>query len=254
MIIQILRDFFSQVSDYLKGFKSFDITKMFYDWNVFEILWLIISVGSLGVISVLTTDNYLILTTVATVTGMTTIILIAKGKVLNFFFGLINNLAYAYLCYSQGIYGQFLLFLFFYFPMQFYGLYNWTKPHNTTENNDIITKSLSIKQKLYLVVGIIVLAILYGTFILNMYFQQKVGLVADSLTGIVSVVAIFLMVKAYIEQWALWIVINSLSAVIWLQQYLTGTGEGIAFFAMWLIYLFNAIYGYINWLKLKKHT
>nr|WP_234393716.1 nicotinamide mononucleotide transporter [Francisella orientalis] len=35
-------------------------------------------------------------------------------------------------CYTQGIYGQFLLFAFFFFPMQFYGLYTWTKPHNIT--------------------------------------------------------------------------------------------------------------------------
>nr|WP_257593317.1 nicotinamide mononucleotide transporter family protein [Francisella orientalis] len=50
----------------------------------------------------------------------------------------------------------------------------------------------------------------------------------------------------------MWIVINTLSTVIWLQQYFSGSGDGVAFLAMWLVYLFNAIYGYVNWLKLKK--
>ncbi|MDE4967861.1 nicotinamide mononucleotide transporter, partial [Francisella tularensis] len=61
-----------------------------------------------------------------------------------------------------------------------------------------------------------------------------------------------LMVKAYIEQGVLWIIINILSTIIWLQQNFSVTGEGIAFLAMWLIYLLYAFYGYINWIKLKK--
>nr|WP_236940978.1 hypothetical protein [Francisella orientalis] len=41
---------------------------------------------------------------------------------------------------------------------------------------------------------------MYGFFILKGYFHQQICLVADSLTDVVSVVAIILMVKAYIEQ------------------------------------------------------
>lgn len=254
MVNQIIYNFFSQVSSYLKGFKDISFRKVFDDYNSFEILWLICSVGVLGLISILTTDQYLVLTTIATVTGMLNLFLIAKGKTLNYFFAFINNLTYAYVCYQQGIFGQFLLFAFFFFPMQFYGLYNWTKPQSTDENNDIVTKNLTNKQRIYLSVGIIISAILYGSFILKGIFNQQVGLFADSLTGVVSVVAIILMVKAYLEQWTLWIIINTLSTIIWLQQYILGSGDGIAFLAMWLIYLFNAIYGYINWKKLQKNS
>ncbi|MBK2357663.1 nicotinamide riboside transporter PnuC [Francisella hispaniensis] len=252
MITQVINNFFSQLANYFRGFKNIKLSNIFNDWNIFEILWLVISVTSLGIISILTTNDYLVITTIATVTGMLNILLVAKGKILNYFFAFINNLTYAYVCYEQGIYGQFLLFSFFFFPMQFYGLYTWTKPQNTSENNDIITKNLSAKQRAYLIIAIIIAAYIYGNFILKGYFNQQVGLIADSLTGIVSVVAIILMVKAYIEQWVLWIIINTLSTIIWLQQYFSGTGEGIAFLAMWLIYLLNALYGYINWIKLKK--
>ncbi|MBK2093934.1 nicotinamide mononucleotide transporter [Francisella philomiragia] len=249
---RVLSEFFSQLSAYFKGFRNISCTQIFNDWNIFEIVWLIASVSILAVISILTTDDYLVLTVIATVTGMLNLLLVAKGKILNYFFAFVNNLTYAYICYTQGIYGQFLLFAFFFFPMQFYGLYTWTKPQNITENSDIITKTLSNKYRIYLISGIVIAAFLYGFFILKGYFHQQIGLVADSLTGVVSVVAIILMVKAYIEQWVLWIVINTLSTVIWLQQYFSGSSDGIAFLAMWLIYLFNAIYGYINWLKLKK--
>ncbi|ASG68484.1 nicotinamide mononucleotide transporter [Francisella halioticida] len=254
MLNQVLYGFFSQLSSYLKGFKDIDLRKIFDDYNSFEILWFICSVGVLGFISILTTNQYLILTTIAIVTGMLNLFLIAKGKTLNYFFAFINNLTYAYVCYKQDIFGQFLLFAFFFFPMQFYGLYNWTKPQNIGKNNDIVTRSLTTKQRVYLSIGIIISAILYGTFILKGIFNQQIGLFADSLTGVVSVVAIILMVKAYLEQWTLWIIINTLSTIIWLQQYISGSGDSEAFLAMWLIYLFNAIYGYINWKNLEKDS
>ncbi|AIT10179.1 nicotinamide mononucleotide transporter [Candidatus Francisella endociliophora] len=250
--MNIFKNFISQLTTYFKGFRNIRLTNIFNGWSTLEIVWFVTATLTMLFISAYTAQQQVVLTIVATVTGITTILLIAKGKVLNFFFGLINNLTYAYVCYSQGIYGQFLLFLCFYFPMQFYGMHTWTKPQRTNENNDIITRVLTGSQRLKLSVGIIVVATLYGLIILKGVFNQQVGLFADSLTGVVAVVAIILMVNAYIEQWVLWIIINSLSTIIWLQQYLFGTGQGIAFLVMWLIYLCNAIYGYINWLKLKK--
>jgi len=250
----VIKNFYTQLYNYLHGFSKIKISNILLGWNKYEILWGILSVTILAVVSVKTTDDYLILTTIATITGMFNLLLVAKGKVLNYFFALINNLTYAYICYQQGIYGQFLLFAFWFFPMQFYGFYSWTKPQNTSENNDIMTKNLNNRQRFVLILGILVAATLYGYFILMGYFHQQIGLIPDSLTGVVSVVAITLMVKAYVEQWILWIVINTLSTVIWLQQYLSGDGAGIAFLVMWLIYLINAVYGYINWKKLNERS
>ncbi|AJC48767.1 nicotinamide mononucleotide transporter [Allofrancisella guangzhouensis] len=251
MIINVFQKFFVQVGGYLINIKPIKLSEIFKGWSVFELGWLILSVVLLGLISIFTTEQYVVLTTIATVTGMVNIFLVAKGKILNYFFAFINNLTYAYVCYAQGVYGQFLLFICFFFPIQFYGLYNWTKPENISQNNSIVTNILNTKQRILLIFSIIVLSALYGVFVLKGYFNQEVGLVADSLTGVLSVLAIILMVKAYIEQWVLWIIINILSTIIWLQQYFYGTGNGIAFFAMWLIYLVNSIYGYINWHKLR---
>ncbi|MFT4693914.1 MAG: nicotinamide mononucleotide transporter [Francisella sp.] len=250
----VIRNFYNQLYSYLKSLTKIQLLNVLHDWNKYEILWGILSITMLAVVSITTTDDYLVLTTIATVTGMFNLLLVAKGKILNYFFALISNLTYAYVCYQEGVYGQFLLFAFWFFPMQFYGFYVWTKPHNTNENNDIVTNVLNNRQRIILVVGILIAAIAYGYFVLKGYFNQQVGLIPDSLTGIVSVVAIVLMVKAFVEQWVLWIVINVLSTVIWMQQYLSGDGSGIAFLAMWLVYLINSIYGYINWRKLNSKS
>ena len=248
--MNVIKNFYDQLYKYLKGLSRIQLLNILSDWNKYEILWGVTSITTLTIVSIMTTDDYIVCTVIATVTGMFNLLLVAKGKILNYFFALISNLAYAYVCYKQGIYGQFLLFAFWFFPMQFYGFYVWTKPHNTNENNDIVTNRLNNYQKIILVIGILIASSAYGYFILRGYFSQQVGLIPDSLTGVVSVVAIVLMVKAYVEQWVLWIVINILSTVIWCQQYLSGDGGGVAFLVMWVIYLINSIYGYINWKKL----
>ncbi|AFX71155.1 nicotinamide mononucleotide transporter PnuC family domain protein [Francisella tularensis subsp. holarctica] len=52
MNIQVINDFFSRLANYFRGFKNIKLSNIFNDWNIFEILWLVISVTSLGIISI----------------------------------------------------------------------------------------------------------------------------------------------------------------------------------------------------------
>ena len=101
----LIKKFYKQLCNYFKGFHEIKLSEIFNDWNKLEIFWLILSVTILAIISITTTQDYLVLTTVATITGMINILLIAKGKILNYFFAFVNNLTYAYICYNQGIFG-----------------------------------------------------------------------------------------------------------------------------------------------------
>ena len=58
-----------------------------------------------------------------------------------------------------------------------------------------------------------------------------------------------LMAKLYMEQWFLWILVNIASIVLWAYALLNG-GNEITLLLMWIAYLINAIYGWINWIKL----
>lgn len=73
----------------------------------------------------------------------------------------------------------------------------------------------------------------------------------DSITTVTSVVALILQVLRYKEQWLIWIIVNIVSVVMWV--ILLSTPEGsVTMIVMWAAYLFNSIYGYINWSKLNK--
>ena len=68
----------------------------------------------------------------------------------------------------------------------------------------------------------------------------------DSMSTVVSVVAQVLSIKRLTEQWVLWIVVDVVTVIMWLVNFLQG-GETLATLAMWSVYLINAIIMFIKW-------
>ncbi|WP_341474951.1 nicotinamide mononucleotide transporter, partial [Francisella tularensis] len=56
---------------------------------------------------------------------------------------------------------------------------------------------------------------IYGHLVLHLYFGQSVGLVADAIVEITSIVSFILTVLIYREHWLLWLTIDILTISIW---------------------------------------
>ena len=70
---------------------------------------------------------------------------------------------------------------------------------------------------------------------------------ADAFTNVLSIIAMILMLKRYIEQWAVWILIDIVSIYMW---FFIKSNYNITI--MWIAYLINAVYGLVNWMILYK--
>ena len=70
----------------------------------------------------------------------------------------------------------------------------------------------------------------------------------DSVTTILSVIAMILTVKRCVEQWLMWILVNAISVVMWLRVYLEN-GNSAATLLWWLIMLITGIIFFIQWSK-----
>jgi nicotinamide mononucleotide transporter len=70
----------------------------------------------------------------------------------------------------------------------------------------------------------------------------------DGASTMLCVIAMILMVKAYMEQWVLWIVVDVVTVIMWAVNFSKG-GENIATLAMWSVYLINAIIMFVRWYK-----
>ena len=74
----------------------------------------------------------------------------------------------------------------------------------------------------------------------------------DSATTVLSVVAQALMALAFMEQWALWIITNIISVVMWGVCLVRGEAHAGIMVIMWTFYLLNSINGLRVWLKISK--
>ena len=137
----------------------------------------------------------------------------------------------------------------FYFPVQFIGIYLWRK-HKTNRDvkgEDVKVRSLTKKGWLYTGVSIVVLTIGYGFFL---RYLEGNFVWTDSATNVLSITAQILMLKRFAEQWLLWISVNVLSIILWAGALITQGGNDFSMLVMWTAFLFNSIYGYINWRNL----
>jgi nicotinamide mononucleotide transporter len=226
------------------------VSHYFSDWNNFEKIWL-------GIFTLITIYLFFawqdsVIGLIASLTGMITVVLVAKGKISNYYFGIVNILAYAYVSYHNQYYGEVMLNLLYFLPLQFVGLYYWMKHKvGATRADDVNITTLSNKERLLWVVASIVG--IYGYTLFLEYLGGSLPL-ADSLTTVLSIVAMILLIKRAIDQWVLWIIIDVVAIGMWAYRLSIGSGD-ITILVMWIAFLVNAVYGLYNWIILyKKQT
>ncbi|NYE06959.1 nicotinamide mononucleotide transporter [Bacillus niacini] len=217
------------------------------NWTRFEIGWLFTFTLINIYLFFAWSDSLLGL--ISSISGMLCVVLVAKGKIANYYFGIVQTLTYAYIAYGYSLYGEVMLNALFYFPVQFIGIYMWKK--NKTEHGvkgeDVIINSLTKKGWFYTVLSILILTIGYGFFL---KFLGGNLVWTDSATNVLSIAAQILMLKRYTEQWLLWIAVNVLSIFLWLGALISQGGNDFSMLVMWSAFLVNSIYGYLNWRKL----
>ncbi|GAB1441165.1 nicotinamide riboside transporter PnuC [Providencia sp.] len=205
---------------------------------------------------------------VGTVAGLLCILLASLEKTINYLFGLINVSLFAVIFFQIQLYANLLLQIFF-FVANIYGWYAWSRVTNS-QQVELKIRWLSLpKAAVTLVISI--LAIIYLTFnidavfgvlakwaveLLNL-FGADLALPAiepdafpfwDSAMTILSVVAMILMTRKYVENWLLWVIINVISIVIFFIQ-------GVYAMSLeYLILLGIALNGSRLWIKSAKEN
>ena len=212
--------------------------------NLFN--WVLITaIVLLSFIDVLWLGNSDGFATVAAIAGVICVVLSAKGHILCYLFGLIQVLLYILISWKTRFYGEVMLNGLYFLPMQFIGFYNWKK--NIGRESLVKAHNLSSTNKLLLLISSIALTFACG-FIL-VHIDGNIPYL-DAATTVLSVLAMLLMVRAFVEQWWLWIVIDAFTVTKWIIALNQQEPNAAIMVAMWSLFLINSIYGYWNWKKL----
>lgn len=216
--------------------------ELFSGWTKFEAAWL-------GIFLVLQIGAFIyepdsLLAVISGITGILCVVFVGKGKISNYFFGLIFAYTYFYVTWDNKFYGEMTTTLYVYIPAQFIGYFLWKENMQKMQQSAVEmvkARALTLKEWGITLVSVAVFSLLFITFLKT---TDANSATLDGVTTILVVAAQLLMVLRYREQWLFWIVINILSIILW--------AETPAMYIMFSAYLLNSLYGYYNWTKLAK--
>lgn len=177
------------------------------------------------------------------VCGIICIFFCAKASISNFLFGVINcSLYVVYLAYSR-IFGTMCMEIFVYIPVNIISWIIWSKHRDNKDPEKTLTRKMTIKQNILSLTFVIVVTLICH-FILVKLNGEVPWL--DSLTVSLGLVATFLSIFRFTEQYIWWIIADIISVAMYVVHF------DPVYFTKKSIYLIMAIIGIMNWRKLNK--
>jgi len=183
---------------------------------------------------------YILIDALAAVCGVFCVVLCAGGRKSQYYWGFFNILAYIVVAFIRRYYGEVMLNALYYLPSQFIGLYAWSR-HYDREGDRV--EGLRLRSG----PAILLAALCLGAVFAYKLLLDRLGgeqTLLDSMSTVLSIVANALMVLRYREQWALWIVVDVVTVVMW------AIAGDLLMTVMWGIYLINAGYGLYTWTRI----
>lgn len=161
--------------------------------------------------------------------------LISIGSIWCWLFAFLSGSLFLILCFQKRIYAELALQVF-YIAMAIYGYLNWGE--GLSEAPD----PLNWHFHLGFILGTGLLVLASGLF-LSKWTDSKLPYL-DSFTTLFSILATILMVQLFASNWLYWIVIDAVSILLYYRRGLKLSA------ALFLIYTFMAINGYLQWTQL----
>ncbi|EAA7702796.1 nicotinamide riboside transporter PnuC [Salmonella enterica subsp. enterica serovar Cerro] len=175
---------------------------------------------------------------VGTIAGLLCIWLASLEKISNYFFGLVNVTLFAIIFFQIQLYASLLLQLFF-FAANIYGWYAWSRQTKDNEAELKIRWLPLPKAMAWLAICVIAIGLMtryidpvfavltrvavaimpmLGLQVTMPVLQPDAFPFWDSCMMVLSIAAMILMTRKYVENWLLWVVINVISVVIFALQ------------------------------------
>ena len=241
--------------------------------NKFEILLLltILTLTMIGFAMKSEITFNVVISAIAAILGVFCVVLGAKGAMANWIFGIIEAFLHIYICFCTHIYGDMIQRLVYNLPMQFVGWKKWSKRVRHDGSGTIHTRYMTWRQRaitfLSVAMGTLALGVfliyfgpwfidtLHGAFpdmvfkTLKTSYDTPMQLWLDSFTTVMSIITMYVSVKAFVEQWYMWLMIIVAYIALWL---MSDSEFSFMTVAKYCVYFINSFYGIYTWHKLSK--
>lgn len=172
-------------------------------------------------------------------TGILCVWLAAKNNIWNWPFAIISVVIYIFIFFESRLYADMGLQVYF-LGMNLYGWYFWSKNKNNPQASRPIS-SITSKEILFSTIGISVFTIAIG-FLLHKETNASFPFI-DSFCTACSLIAQLFLARKVLQNWLIWIFVDLIYVGVYFSKNLYATG------LMYVLYIFIAIMGYLDWRK-----
>jgi nicotinamide mononucleotide transporter len=163
-----------------------------------------------------------VLELVGVLTGLAAVFFASKAWAVNFLFGIVNAVVYFLLYYQYRLYSVMLLQIV-YFSFSIYGYYHWKhpKPDEADGKQEQRIQMLMLRKRLLLLMVIAVAGICWGWSVIHLqarfpqYFDPPTYPWLDAIITMGCLVAQYLLSRKIWENWAIWIVLDCASTIMY---------------------------------------
>lgn len=191
-------------------------------------------------------DGYL--SFIASLIGITALILCAKGNPIAQVLMIIFCLMYTYISYTFSYYGEMLTYACMSLPMAVFSLVSWLRNPYKGKKSEV--KVNSIKGKEYIFMGVLTVAVTIAFYFILKAFNTA-NLIPSTISVTTSFAAAYLTFRRS-PYYALWYAANDIVLIV---LWTLAAMEDITYVSVimcFVTFLANDIYGFISWRKMQK--
>lgn len=220
--------------------------KIFKNWNLYEILFTIISAIAIVVAFVFTAEKQW-LTLIIAILGLVSAICTSKGMFYTPIINVIYVVFYVIVSINQQYYGEAIVYGVIIAPIQIFTIFSWIK--NKQKEQTVAINKIHKKEWIYI-------AVVTTISIVGLYFILKVlntsSLVVSTFSLVFCALANYLLLRRS-SYYALAFVINDIFLVtLWLIAAIESNFSLVLMLINSLVFSVNDVYGFFRWRKQEK--
>lgn len=199
------------------------------------------------VISFCIFDRESYLTLYASLIGVTSLIFNTKGNPFGQFLMIIFSLLYGIISYTFSYYGEMITYLGMTMPMAFLALISWLKNPYKGNRAEVKVNSLSSKENIFMWIITAIVTIIF-------YFILKHFNTANIIPSTISVTTSFLAVYLTFRRSPYFALAYGANDVVLIILWILASTFDVRYLSVvvcFIAFLFNDIYGFISWEKMK---
>jgi len=209
------------------------------------ILWSCSVFAIVGSFCIFDRENYMTLS--ASLIGVTSLVFNAKGNPFGQFLMILFSLLYGIISFSFKYYGEMITYLGMTMPMAVFALISWLKNPYKGNKAEVKVNNISKKETVLMWVGTMAVTILFY-YILSHF--NTANIIPSTLSVTTSFIAVYLTFRRS-PLFALAYASNDIVLIILWVMASVHDSRYVSVVVCFIAFLFNDIYGYINWKKMK---